>query len=85
MSKLSASADAESQYAEAEKLVQQRPGTDAVLVSVDDISTLWKAYPNYFADTRMFVELMNQAITGRSRKIRIGELKFSQGDILGSS
>jgi hypothetical protein len=82
--KFSDGADAESQYAEAEKSVQQKPGTDAVLVSVDDVSTLWKAYPNYFADTRMFVELMNQAITGRSRRIRIGELKMGQGELFGS-
>ncbi|HAF45663.1 MAG TPA: hypothetical protein DCK83_12220 [Gallionellaceae bacterium] len=82
--KITDGANAENQYAEAEKLVQQRPGTDAVLVSVDDVSTLWKAYPNYFADTRMFVELMNQAISGRSRRIRIGELKIAQGDLFGS-
>jgi ppGpp synthetase/RelA/SpoT-type nucleotidyltranferase len=51
-------------YLEAEKEVKMKQGLDAVLVSVDSLSALEKAYPNYFADTRVFVELMNQALTG---------------------
>ncbi len=35
---------------------------DAVLVSVDSIATLRKAYPNYFLDTKMFADLVKEAI-----------------------
>jgi hypothetical protein len=45
------------------------PGLDVVLVSVDSLSSLERAYPNYFADTRVFVELMSQALAGRESAI----------------
>jgi hypothetical protein len=35
---------------------------DAVLVSVDSISALRKAYPNYFLDTNVFITLAKEAI-----------------------
>jgi hypothetical protein len=35
---------------------------DAVLVSVDSMTSLRRAYPNYFLDTNLFVEAVNQAI-----------------------
>lgn len=66
--------DAEREYGEAERRVRDNPGTDAVLVSVESISALHKAYPNYFADTGVFVQLLDQALTGRAR--RIGEPKL---------
>lgn len=67
----SQAAEANEQYAEAEKLVKENPSRDAVLVSVDSINALSRAYPNYFADTRLFAELMSQALSGRSRGIRV--------------
>ncbi len=36
--------------------------SDAVLVSVDSIRNLQRAYPNYFADTKMFVEQLVRAL-----------------------
>lgn len=60
---------ASERYIEAEKLVRERPGTDAVLVSVDSLAALERAYPNYFADTRVFLELLEQAMQGRERKV----------------
>lgn len=63
-------AEAEDEYAEAERHVKAHPGTDAVLVAVESISALRRAYPNYFADTRVFVEMLKQALTGTQRKIR---------------
>ena len=63
--------EAQAKYAEAEKLVQKNPRTDAVLVSVDSLAQLEKAYPNYFADTRVFAQLMNRALTGQRRGISI--------------
>lgn len=63
--------EANKKYAEAEQMVKLKPGTDAVLVSVESINSLARAYPNYFADTRLFTELMIQALEGRSRGIPV--------------
>ncbi len=49
-------------YADKEKQVREKRGTDAVLVSVDSIRNLRRAYPNYFADTHMFVGILREAI-----------------------
>jgi ppGpp synthetase/RelA/SpoT-type nucleotidyltranferase len=37
-------------------------GKDAVLVSVDSVAELKKAYPNYFLDTNLFLDLVSWAI-----------------------
>ena len=65
---------AQDAYQEAEIASKQRLGTDAVLVSVDSLTALPKAYPNYFADTRVFVELLKQALSGHQRRIFTGDL-----------
>jgi ppGpp synthetase/RelA/SpoT-type nucleotidyltranferase len=65
-------------YLEAEKQVRESPGTDAVLVSVDSLAALERAYPNYFADTRVFIELLDQALSGHPRRVHIpGQLRFN--------
>lgn len=38
------------------------PGAEAVLVSVDSIDALRRAYPNYFLDTRVFIDALNEAV-----------------------
>jgi ppGpp synthetase/RelA/SpoT-type nucleotidyltranferase len=65
---------AEQKYADAEIRQKSHPGRDAVLVSVESVNSLHKAYPNYFADTRVFLELMSQAISGKSRGIVVDKL-----------
>jgi hypothetical protein len=62
---------AQAEYAHAEKYAKEHPDTDAVLVAVESVAALQRAYPNYFADTRAFVELMKQALSGRQRRIFI--------------
>lgn len=62
---------AERDYAEAELFQRKRPSFDTVLVSVGSLASLQRAYPNYFADTRVFLELVSQAMRGRSRGIDI--------------
>ena len=62
---------AQEEYASAENEVRMNPGTDAVLVSVDSLTSLQRAYPNYFADTDVFLQLVNQALEGRHRRIHI--------------
>lgn len=37
-------------------------GADAVLVSVESLTSLRRAYPNYFLDTRAFVQAVKEAI-----------------------
>jgi hypothetical protein len=56
-------------YTEAERLARASPGADAVLVSLNSINELRRAYPNYFADTRVFIQLLVQALSGRTRGI----------------
>lgn len=60
-------------YLSIEKGLRDRPGADAVLVSVESLATLRRAYPNYFADTAIFLDLLRQAIAlTRRPKRRIG-------------
>jgi len=63
--------EASKAYAAAEQETKTTPGMDAVLVSVESVAALAKAYPNYFADTRLFLELFKQALSGRQRTIRV--------------
>jgi hypothetical protein len=52
-------------YLEIEKTIAEKAGADAVLVSVDSLASLYRAYPNYFADTRVFLNVVNQTLMGR--------------------
>jgi len=49
-------------YSNKEKQISNKRGEDAVLVSVDSIRNLRRAYPNYFADTRMFTRILKEAL-----------------------
>jgi hypothetical protein len=48
---------------ETEKRMNEIPGAEAVLVSVDRTTALTRAYPNYFLDTRVFLRAVEEAIT----------------------
>jgi ppGpp synthetase/RelA/SpoT-type nucleotidyltranferase len=52
---------ASSDYLATERAIQQS-GADAVLVSVESLEALRRAYPNYFLDTDVFIELVKKAI-----------------------
>lgn len=57
--------DAADDYLAAEKRFSaEGAGGDAVLVSVDSLASLRRAYPNYYFDTKMFVELVEKALVG---------------------
>lgn len=62
---------AASDYLEAEKRIVDSGG-DAVLVSVESISALRRAYPNYYLDTSLFLSLVERALKGDFRMIRKG-------------
>ena len=63
-------------YLEAEKRTREKPGSDAVLVSVDSLAALERAYPNYFADTRVFLKLLDQALSGRTGRLYTPQLRL---------
>ena len=50
------------EYLEVERANAERPGTDAVLVSVESLASLRRAYPNYFLDTRVFINALGLAL-----------------------
>jgi ppGpp synthetase/RelA/SpoT-type nucleotidyltranferase len=49
-------------YLGAEKNIAPGSGAEAVLVSVDSIAALRRAYPNYFLDTNNFINLVEETI-----------------------
>jgi len=53
---------ATSEYLEVEKKISKEAGAEAVLVSVDSLAVLRRAYPNYFLDTALFLEEVKEAI-----------------------
>lgn len=52
---------AASDYLEAERSIE-KSAADAVLVSVESLEALRRAYPNYFLDTDVFIGIMKKAI-----------------------
>lgn len=54
---------ANSMYLEAERGVREGSGDQVVLVSVDSIRALRRAYPNYFLDTKKFSSLLTTILT----------------------
>jgi hypothetical protein len=53
---------ATAKYLEVEKKIKDSKESDAVLVSVDSMAALRRAYPNYFLDTKVFVDLLNETL-----------------------
>ncbi|WP_198030212.1 RelA/SpoT domain-containing protein [Bradyrhizobium sp. Tv2a-2] len=51
---------ANQKYLEVERKLKDIPGAEAVLVSVDSLDAVRKAYPNYFLDTEVFVRLIRE-------------------------
>ena len=49
-------------YDECELDAVDQPYLDVVLVAVDSLSQLRKAYPNYFLDTEAFLNLVREVI-----------------------
>ena len=49
-------------YLSTEKMIKDKPTAQAVLVSVESVHTLRTAFPNYFADTRVFIGSVKRAL-----------------------
>lgn len=54
-------------YLEVERSLNAATGAEAVLVSVDSIAALKRAYPNYFLDTQAFLDAVRQVLVAASR------------------
>ena len=56
--------EATADYLEAEqRLARSGPGSQAVLVSVESVSALRRAYPNYFLDTGVFLRVLAETLS----------------------
>jgi ppGpp synthetase/RelA/SpoT-type nucleotidyltranferase len=53
---------ASDEYSKLEKEIREKGKSDAVLVSVDSMHNLQRAYPNYFADTSKFSEILDTSL-----------------------
>lgn len=53
---------AQKAYDKAEKENESKPNVQVVLVSVDDLAALPKAYPNYYVDTKAFIDAIEREI-----------------------
>ena len=45
------------------------PNAQAVLISVDSMNSIRTAYPNYYADTSVFLDALEQAIRPEEGKL----------------
>lgn len=54
--------EATQQYLATERTIVENTGEQAVLVSVDSLKNLRRAYPNYFLDARVFTDSLHQAL-----------------------
>jgi ppGpp synthetase/RelA/SpoT-type nucleotidyltranferase len=59
---------AQKAYDKAEKDTERYPNTQVVLVSVDDLDALRKAYPNYYVDTKDFIVAVEREMSSGARK-----------------
>jgi hypothetical protein len=55
---------ANSEYMALEKSLMGNDAFDAVLVAVEDAKALRTAFPNYYADTKRFIEITREALGG---------------------
>ena len=55
---------ATARYLDIERSLDSATGAEAVLVSVDSVAALKRAYPNYFLDTRAFLDVVRRALAG---------------------
>ena len=54
-------------YADVEKRNIDKSGQDAVLVSADNLEELKRVFPNYLADTHVFLGTLMEAVSGPNR------------------
>lgn len=60
--RIAESQQANAAYAAAEKSIGDKSASQAVLVRVESVDALRKAYPNYFLDTGLFAKLVDEVV-----------------------
>jgi hypothetical protein len=50
-------------YAAIERAIEDDPSKDVVMVTAESMTALERAYPNYFADTEVFVQSLREAVS----------------------
>ena len=58
--------EASDQYLEVEKKTRDNPSVQVVLVSIDSLSALRTAYPNYYLDTTAFLDMVRKVTSEKS-------------------
>jgi len=67
--------EAQERYLAVERTALQNEERLAVLVSVDSVTSLQRAYPNYFLDTQVFVDTLHRVLDGPAQQwTKIGDL-----------
>jgi ppGpp synthetase/RelA/SpoT-type nucleotidyltranferase len=61
--RIAESQQANAAYAVAEKAIPDGSSSQAVLVRVESIDALRRAYPNYFLDTELFTQIVDQVVS----------------------
>jgi len=57
---------ASNEYLATERAISQITGAEAVLVSVESLAQLRRAYPNYFLDTTLFIIALREALATKA-------------------
>jgi hypothetical protein len=60
---------AQDDYELAEKETESNPNIQVVLVAVEDLDALRRAYPNYYVDTSGFMNAVQEEIGGSVRSV----------------
>jgi hypothetical protein len=71
-------AKASETYLSTEKMIRDKPNLQAVLVSALSLQSLRSAFPNYFADTEVFIDAINQALVLKPEDVAASSLASMQ-------
>ena len=76
-------AKASETYLSTERAIKDKPTLQAVLVSAQSVQSLRSAFPNYFADTDVFIDAINQAVVLRPENVSPASLVSAQPTLFG--
>jgi len=71
-------AKASDAYLATEKMIKDKPNLQAVLVSAQSLQSLRSAFPNYFADTEVFIDAISQALILKPADVASSSLVSAQ-------
>lgn len=77
-------AKASETYLSTEKAIKDKPNLQAVLVSSQSLQSLRSAFPNYFADTEVFIDAIDQAVVLKAEDVASSSLVSAQPTLFGA-